>query len=125
MPDESKFNPKDHIIRVQGGRPYLPVAARVQWFRMERPDWAIVTDPVEINMEQQYAIFRATIMNEEGKIMATATKMENVRGFADWIEKSETGSVGRALGYCGYGTQEDETEAAPPPAAARQGGPRR
>jgi hypothetical protein len=37
--------------------------------------------------------------------MATATKMENVRGFPDYLEKSETGAVGRALAFCGYGTQ--------------------
>ncbi len=99
------FNPKQHMMRVQGGREYLPVSARLIWFREEHPNWGIVTAPVEINMEKQYAIFSASIFNDEGKLMATATKMENVRGFPDWLEKAETGAVGRALAYCGFGTQ--------------------
>jgi hypothetical protein len=99
------FDPKRHVIKVQGNREYLPVSARLIWFRMDHPDWGIVTEPVEINLEKQYAIFMARIYNAEGKVMATATKMENVRGFGDYIEKAETGSVGRALALCGYGTQ--------------------
>lgn len=99
------FDAKRHVIKVQGGRDYLPVSARLRWFREEHPDWGIVTTPVEINLEKQYAIFSATIFNEDGKVMATATKMENVKGFGDYMEKAETGSVGRALAFCGYGTQ--------------------
>lgn len=99
------FDPKKHLIRIQGNREYLPVAARLIWFRQEHPDWGIVTHPVEINLERQYVIFSCQIFNAEGKVMATATKMENVRGFPDYLEKAETGSVGRALAMCGYGTQ--------------------
>lgn len=99
------FDPSRHTIRVQGGREYLPVAARLVWFREEHPDWGIVTDPMEINQGEQYAIFRASIFNEAGRLIATATKREDVRGFPDYIEKSETGAVGRALALCGYGTQ--------------------
>jgi hypothetical protein len=99
------FDPKRHVIKVQGNREYLPVSARLIWFRQEHPDWGIVTEPIEINLEKQYAIFMARIFNAEGKLMATATKMENIRGFGDYIEKAETGSVGRALALCGYGTQ--------------------
>lgn len=98
------FDPEKHMIKVQG-RQYLPVSARLIWFREEHPDWGIVTTPIEINLEKQYAIFSASIFNAEGKLMATATKMENVRGFPDYMEKAETGSVGRALAYCGFGTQ--------------------
>jgi hypothetical protein len=98
------FDPKRHTIKVQGGRDYLPVSARLVWFRQEHPDWGIVTQAVEINLEKQYAIFSCTIFNEEGRVMATATKMENVKGFGDYLEKAETGAVGRALAMCGYGT---------------------
>jgi hypothetical protein len=100
-----KFDPKRHTIRVQGNREYLPVSARLIWFRGERPDWGIVTEPIEINYEKQFAVFLCRIFNAEGRLMATGTKMETVRGFADWLEKAETGSVGRALALCGYGTQ--------------------
>ena len=104
------FDPKRYVIKVQGNREYLPVSGRLVWFRSEHPDWGIVTQAVEINLTPEnkmppYAIFQATIFNADGKVMATATKMEDQRGFGDFIEKAETGSVGRALAYCGYGTQ--------------------
>ncbi len=83
------FDLKKHVIRVQGGREYLPVSARLIWFRGEHPDWGIVTEAIEINLEKQYAIYKASIFNEEGKLMATATKMENVKGFGDYLEKAE------------------------------------
>ncbi|MBV9852341.1 MAG: hypothetical protein JO250_21975, partial [Armatimonadetes bacterium] len=82
-----------------------PVSARIVWFREVHPDWGVVTEPLEINHEKQYAVFRATVFNAEGKIMATATKKEDVKGFGDYLEKSETGAVGRALALCGFGTQ--------------------
>jgi len=99
------FDFKRHLIKVQGGRTYLPVSARIVWFREEHPDWSIETEAVEINHEKQYAIFRARICDADGKLMATGTKKEDVKGFGDYIEKSETGAVGRALALCGFGTQ--------------------
>lgn len=99
------FDVKKHLIKVQGGRQYLPVAARLVWFRQEHPDWGIETRAVTIDTEKQYAVFEARVYNAEGKLMATGTKMENVKGFPDFIEKAETGSIGRALAVCGYGTQ--------------------
>ncbi|MGI4787441.1 MAG: hypothetical protein ACRYFS_01180 [Janthinobacterium lividum] len=99
------FDFKRHLIKVQGGRSYLPVSARIVWFRQEHPDWSIETEAVEINHEKQYAIFRARICDGDGKLMATGTKKEDVKGFGDYIEKSETGAVGRALALCGFGTQ--------------------
>ena len=99
------FDFKKSLIKVQGGRTYLPVSARIVWFREEHPDWGIETEVVEINHEKQYAVFRARIYNAEGKLMATGTKKEDVKGFGDFIEKAETGSVGRALALCGFGTQ--------------------
>ena len=99
------FDFKRHLIKVQGGRTYLPVSARIVWFRQEHPDWSIETEAVEINHEKQYAIFRARISDGDGKLMATGTKKEDIKGFGDYIEKAETGSVGRALALCGFGTQ--------------------
>ena len=106
-------------IKVQGGREYLPVAARLLWFRGDHPDWSIITEPVEINHEKQFSIFRTTIMSPDGRVIATATKKEDLKGFGDYVEKAETGSVGRALAYSGYGTLSDEDEMAEP-VAARQ-----
>lgn len=103
------FDFKKNLIRIQGGRTYLPVAARLVWFREEHPDWGIETESVALDLEKQYAIFRARIYNAEGKLMATGTKMENVKGFPDYLEKSETGAIGRALALCGYGTQFEQS----------------
>ena len=99
------FDFKRHLIKVQGGRSYLPVSARLVWFREEHADWGIETEVVEIDHEKQYAVFRARIYNADGKLMATGTKKEDVKGFGDFIEKAETGAVGRALALCGFGTQ--------------------
>jgi hypothetical protein len=99
------FDPKRHVIKIRGGAEYLPVSARLIWFREEHPDWGIVTEIIEINNDEKYAIFRATIFNEEGRVIASATKKEDIKGFGDYIEKAETGSVGRALAMCGYGAQ--------------------
>jgi hypothetical protein len=103
--DEYMFEVKKHLIKVQGGRQYLPVAARLIWFRTEHPDWGIDTHAVAINVEKQYAVFEASVFNAEGKLMAKGTKMETIRGFGDWLEKAETGAIGRALAVCGFGTQ--------------------
>ena len=99
------FDVKKHLIKVQGGKEYLPVAARLVWFRQEHPDWGIETRPVELNIEKGYAVFEALVYSTEGKLMAKGTKMETASGFADYVEKAETGSIGRALAVCGFGTQ--------------------
>ncbi len=99
------FNVKKHLIRVQGGREYLPVAYRLVWFREDHPDWGIDTKPVVIDVDKGVAVFQANVYNEEGRLLSSGTKMETARGFADFIEKAETGSIGRALGVLGYGTQ--------------------
>lgn len=87
------------------GKDYLQVAHRLVWFREEHPDWQIITQPVDINTERKYAIFRSEIRRADGSPLASATKAESVQGFADYIEKAETGATGRALALCGFGTQ--------------------
>ena len=99
------FDVKKHLIEIQGGKEYLPVASRLVWFRQEHPDWGIETKPVELDVEKGYAIYEAYVYNTEGKLMAKGAKMETARGFADYLEKAETGSIGRALAVCGFGTQ--------------------
>lgn len=99
------FAPKKHLIRVQGGREYLPVAYRLVWFRDDHPDWGVDTKPVVIYVDKGVAVFQANVFDAEGRLMACGTKMETARGFGDFVEKAETGSIGRALGVLGYGTQ--------------------
>lgn len=85
------------------GKDYLPVAQRILWFREDHPDWKIVTEFLELSTS--HAIAKATILDEDSSVVATAHKIETVEGFRDFIEKAETGAVGRALAFVGYGTQ--------------------
>jgi hypothetical protein len=84
------------------GKPYLQVAHRLVWFREDHPDWTIET---EITPKDKACLAKATIMDQTGRVIATAHKVEDIAGFNDYIEKAETGSIGRALALCGYGTQ--------------------
>lgn len=98
---------KDRTMNLQG-KAYLQVADRVTAFRLDHPDWSIVTEFVEGNFTSNLVVFRATIYNPEGRVVATGHKAEvpptNARGCQDWFEKAETGAIGRALGNLGYGT---------------------
>lgn len=85
------------------GREYLEVKYRLVWFREEHADWAIETELLSVTDVSAYA--RATIKDETGRIIATSHKFETKKGFPDFIEKAETGSIGRALALIGYGTQ--------------------
>lgn len=81
---------------------YLPVAPRIAWFRREHPDWSIITKTEEL--ANKGVVMKAIIRNSDKRIIATARKKETEIGFPDYIEKAETGAVGRALAMCGYGT---------------------
>jgi len=81
---------------------YLPVAARIAWFRREHPDWSILTESVQT--AEKAVVMKAVIKDALDRVIATAHKKETEIGFPDYIEKAETGAVGRALAMCGYGT---------------------
>lgn len=100
-----RFNPNEHLIKVQGGRNYLPVADRLIWFREDHPDWGISTSVILLDNEKGRAVFHAEIIDETGRLVSSGSKAETAKGFEDFIEKAETGAVGRALGMLGYGTQ--------------------
>ena len=85
------------------GREYLEVKYRLVWFREEHPDWSIETEILSVTEQSAYA--RALIRDEQGRIIATSHKYETKQGFPDFIEKAETGAIGRALALIGYGTQ--------------------
>jgi hypothetical protein len=81
---------------------YLPVAPRIAWFRREHPDWSIITTVEEL--ANKGVVMKAIIRNSDKRVIATARKKETEIGFPDYIEKAETGAIGRALAMCGYGT---------------------
>jgi hypothetical protein len=98
---KTKAGTQLQIIKLKG-KDYMMVHQRLVWFREEHPNWSIETEFVTLSDEAATA--KATIKDETGKVIATAHKQENTAGFGDFMEKAETGAVGRALLLCGYGT---------------------
>ncbi len=125
------FDASKHLQQIatkQGDKDYLAVAWRLVWFRSERPEGTISTELVTLDLDRDtteevlvwneekkrkervtrhapgYCIFKATIEDGKGG-KATAYKSEKAASFPDFIEKCETGAIGRALAMLGYGTQ--------------------
>src|SRR5467141_1002058 len=124
------FNPSEHLLNIgtdKKPRMYLEVKHRVTWLREECPDAEISTEILHLDLDREVSaevyewddqqrknvkvtkhgkglvVFKATITNGKGG-GATGTKMENAAAFGDWLEKAETGAIGRALAGLGFGT---------------------
>jgi hypothetical protein len=125
------FNPNSHLIQIKSGQTskvYLPVVARLIWFREQCPGGTIETEMLHLDLQAEFSeetlvwnqqarrsekviktgkgicVFKASVRDGQGGI-ATGTKSEKGVSFPDFIEKSETGAIGRALAALGYGTQ--------------------
>jgi hypothetical protein len=125
------FNPNEHVVQIKtknGLADYLPVQWRLVWFRTQCPDGIIETEMLQLDLDREteeegfawndekrrsekvvkrssgFVIFRAVVKDGKGGI-ATGTKSEKAASFPDYIEKAETGAIGRALAALGYGTQ--------------------
>ncbi len=85
------------------GKDYLEVKYRLVWFREDHPQWSIETEL--ISTTEKGATARAVVKDETGRIIATSHKAETSNHFPDFMEKAETGAIGRALALIGYGTQ--------------------
>jgi hypothetical protein len=122
-----QFNPNDHLMQIkskEGNKDYLPAQWRMVWFRSEFPQGSIETEMLHLDLQTEYsesvyngnskkwemktapgiAIFKAIAKDGKGGI-GTGTKSEKAASFPDFIEKAETGAIGRALAALGYGTQ--------------------
>lgn len=101
-----EFNPGQHMIQVQGGANYLPVAPRIQWLRKENKVASILTEIVQ--MDDKTVTFKATVELENGST-ANGHAREVMSGGAgaarfNPLETCETSAIGRALAALGYGT---------------------
>lgn len=96
------FNPNEHMMKLKG-KDYLQVAWRLVWFREDHPDWGINAECIE--QDQEHAIFKAVICDENGLQKSSGHGSESKRDFGDYLEKAETKAIGRALAMLGYGTQ--------------------
>lgn len=130
------FNPNEHLMDIKHGNTthkYLPVQWRLVWFREKCPKGRIITEEIEVDLDRMceadvwewnsetrrsekirksapgYSRYRAIIEDGHGAC-ATGTKTECAVIFPDYVEKSETGAVGRALAMLGYGTQFTDEE---------------
>jgi hypothetical protein len=100
------------VMNLKGKR-YLQVNQRLVWFVEENPFYDIQTNVKMLTDDCAFctAVIQVLKPNEDptkGLLVVkrvTATKVEDRKGFSDFIEKSETGSIGRALALLGYGTQ--------------------
>lgn len=90
---------------------YLEVKWRLVWLRQggsgmpARPEWTIKTTLVEIDPAKSFAVFKAELLNGKGRLIASGHRTETKTDWTDFVEKAETGAVGRALAMAGYGTQ--------------------
>ena len=100
------FNPNDHMMKLKG-KDYLQVAWRLVWFRDFENGcgtaWGLQTELLEHG--EDWAVFKATITNPDGKVISTGHGSESKKDFGDYLEKAETKAVGRALAMLGFGTQ--------------------
>lgn len=127
----STFDPNKHLTKIktsQGEKDYLNVMWRIAWFRDKYPHGSIETELLHLDLDRLcseeksvwnsetrrsekvmvtcpgQAVFRAIVKDGEGG-QASGTKSETAAGFPDFIEKAETGAIGRALAALGFGTQ--------------------
>jgi hypothetical protein len=125
------FDPNKHVIQLKSGqttKDYLPVQWRLVWFRTVCPQGTIETEMLHLDLDRDteeetfawnaekrrsektvkhangFVVFRAVVRDGKGGV-ATGTKSEKAASFPDFIEKAETGAIGRALAALGYGTQ--------------------
>ena len=81
------------------GKQYAEVKERVIAFRRVHPLGQIIT---ELSFTENYVNSEAMIFDENDKLLAKGHAREYLKNdFA--IERAETSSIGRALGFCGYG----------------------
>ena len=101
---EKAFEPTEHLIKLRGGKEYLPVQWRLVWLRDKHLDANINTELIEHDLANGFALFRSTIIIPGGG-SATGYGSEAIKDFGDYIEKAETKATGRALAALGFGTQ--------------------
>lgn len=87
------------------GKQYVMVKDRVKAFRQTMPESTILTEI--ISMTEDSVTFKATIMDETGRVLATGHAQEyrnaSTINKTSYIENCETSAIGRAIGLLGIG----------------------
>lgn len=95
------------------GKQYAEVNQRIKAFRMVYPNGTIETEIISqetyrfLNIESNVILMKATIKDDNGKILGTGTAYEKENSTfinkTSFVENAETSAVGRALAMCGFG----------------------
>lgn len=104
----AKANEEIESIKL-GSKGYAQVNERIKAFRKVYPTGPIITEIEEI--KDDYVRIKTIVKDENDRVLATGTASESLTGDAkkDYINKTsmiencETSSVGRALGFAGFG----------------------
>ena len=87
------------------GKEYAEVNQRVKAFRFLYPEGTIFTEMLLDDGDK--CVFKATVSNEDGKILGTGTAFEmkdsSFINTTSYIENCETSAIGRALAWVGLG----------------------
>ena len=104
---ETRFDPTRHLRKVRGGAEYLEVKWRLVWFRERFPNGRIETELLHFTGSSGVVKATVTAIDADGAIhgLATGIKAGDAASFGDFLEKAETGAIGRALAALGFGTQ--------------------
>jgi hypothetical protein len=90
------------------GKPYMQVAHRIVWFNEDTEGGAFSIETENLTLSEDRAVIKATVkvFDSSNRLIkqGVGTKSESKKDFADFIEKAETGAIGRAITMLGYGT---------------------
>lgn len=87
------------------GKEYVEVNVRIKYFRENYKNWSLTSEVIDLT--ENRCVIKATILNEEGRVIATGTA-EETKGSSfinktSFVENCETSAWGRALGNLGIG----------------------
>lgn len=87
------------------GKNYIQVNERIKAFRKVYPTGRITTEI--LTLENGVVTMQTTVADEDGKILATGLAQEKESSSyinkTSFVENCETSAIGRALGLCGFG----------------------
>jgi hypothetical protein len=106
-PADDRFDVGARFVQISGrggNKAYLPVQARIDWFRHDYPEGLI--DQEIVYHDERQAIFKATVTKvRDGVLLGRADGygQEYASAFPDYLLKAATVSIGRALNALGFG----------------------
>ncbi len=112
QPEPKPYKPLDEAAirrkfnQPQKGKPYLTVPGRILLFKLKHPTGSIDTELIRFDAD--IAVFKATIRDDQGSLLATGygtALAESTQHLGQkHLQMAETNAVGRALAHAGIGT---------------------